>query len=225
MSIIGPTTRNASRAVSENCVSPAATNASASEHTESTTARPAMNSTATGPEPPPLVKPLGNTVWNVATSAAPMTRKPPACTKSVVAVATNVSMRRACVCSSSDVCNQSGFAQRDQINPTATRGDERRDEPGNGHFGMRRNATAVATITIGLIAGAASRNVRAAAGSTPRDETVRDRRRAAFTTGQHHSGEPRRRHGKDAATRASAASQRHRRDERGDRRADAYAEQ
>src|SRR5439155_23803839 len=51
-SIIGPTTRNASRAVSENSDSDAATNASASEQIDSSTASTASASTDTTGSPP-----------------------------------------------------------------------------------------------------------------------------------------------------------------------------
>src|SRR5918999_3910244 len=53
-STAGPTTMKASRAVGENCTRLAATNASASEHTASSTASRPSVSTAPTPEPPRL---------------------------------------------------------------------------------------------------------------------------------------------------------------------------
>ncbi len=54
--------------------------------------------------------------------------------------------------------------------------------------GLFGNATAVAVSTIGLIAGAASRNASAAAGVTPRRiSEPGDRHRSALAAGQHHA--------------------------------------
>ena len=78
-STIGPTTMNASREVSENCVRLAATNASASEQIAITTASAASASTASELDPATVSSTSrGTTVCNVAAVAAPMIRKPPA---------------------------------------------------------------------------------------------------------------------------------------------------
>ena len=77
-STIGPTTRNASLAVSENCVSDAATNASASEQIDSSTASTARARTdSTGLSATALSHSAGTTALSVAAAIAPTTRKPP----------------------------------------------------------------------------------------------------------------------------------------------------
>src|SRR5437763_10976424 len=82
-SIIGPTTMNASFAVSENCDSEAATNASASEQIDRITARTASTSTdTTGSAATACSQPAGTTAFRVAAAIAPTTRKPPAWTTS-----------------------------------------------------------------------------------------------------------------------------------------------
>src|SRR6185503_18905361 len=79
-SIIGPTTRNASRAVSENCDSDAATNASASEQIDNSTASAAMPSTdSAGVSATAWIQRGGTATLITAAAAAPMTRNPPAC--------------------------------------------------------------------------------------------------------------------------------------------------
>src|SRR5205823_1760345 len=89
-STIGPTTRNARRAVQENCVSDAATNASASEQMDSTTARnPRASTDSTGWPPTACSSFCGTATLSVAAVNPPMTRYPPACTRSVRQAATN----------------------------------------------------------------------------------------------------------------------------------------
>src|SRR5689334_10035941 len=79
-SIIGPTVRNTSRAVSENWVSEAATNASASEQIDSSTASTARPSPAsTGAVATELSHLAGTITLREAAAAAPTTRNPPAC--------------------------------------------------------------------------------------------------------------------------------------------------
>lgn len=82
-SIMGPTTRKASRAVSENDVKLAATNASASEQMESTTASSASPRTAsTGFPEIDSIHSVGIATFIAAAASPPTTRKPPACRKS-----------------------------------------------------------------------------------------------------------------------------------------------
>ena len=134
-SIIGPTTRNASRAVSENCVRPAATNASASEHTDKHDGEAGHDQDGERAGASPAEDPFGATVCNVATtSAAPITRNPPACTKSVMAVART--------CRPAVPCRALGPAAH-PASPTSTRRaprhcrEQRGDEAGPGHLRMR----------------------------------------------------------------------------------------
>jgi len=79
-SITGPTTRNASRAVSENWDRDAATNASASEQIDNNTARIARAGIdTTGLLAAVYSQVGGTTALTVAAAMAPTTRKPPAC--------------------------------------------------------------------------------------------------------------------------------------------------
>jgi dienelactone hydrolase len=169
-STIGPTTRNASRAVSENCDSDAATNASASEQIDSTTASTASASTDTTGLPATAASQLsGTTAFNVAAAAAPSTRKLPACSTSW---RTDVQNAVARPCPSVDGRAggriQSERPSRCHNQPITQATIRLATNRASTISGLPGNATAVAVSTIGLIAGADSRNVSAAAGVTPR---------------------------------------------------------
>src|SRR5882757_4492665 len=93
-STIGPTTMKTSRAVGEKPVREAATKASASLHTQSTTASTASSSTDSHGEPVKRSRmDLGTTMLNVAAAPAPRTRNPPACRKSCWSPARKPSQR------------------------------------------------------------------------------------------------------------------------------------
>jgi hypothetical protein len=161
---------NARRAVSENCVKLAATNASASEQMASTTARPASASTPIAPWPatPSRIE-RGTNVCNDAAVAAPMTRKPPAWRKSCWAVSTNVPKRDG---SSRSLClalaTHSSRPLTIHTKPTTHAAKRLATNRASTTFGCPGKATAVATRTTGFTAGADRRNVTAAAGATPR---------------------------------------------------------
>lgn len=75
MSMTGPTTRNTSREVSENCGSPTATNASASEQIESKTANPASSKIDSSSLSAMAFSADGGTTnWRDAAANAPTTR-------------------------------------------------------------------------------------------------------------------------------------------------------
>src|SRR6266508_1278930 len=162
---------NASRAVSENWVRLAATNASASEQIATMTAsRPSSSAEisvlpATWPS-----HSRGTTTFSVAATAPPSTRNPPACRKS---------------CSIDDRNTSSfgvpsawrwagGFSQFAPLprarnsHPITTDTSSDATSRETATIGLPGNATAVDAITTGLIAGADSRNASAAAGVTPR---------------------------------------------------------
>ena len=73
--------------------------------------------------------------------------------------------------------------------PDDGRGEQAGDEAGTTTSGWPGNATAVATSTTGLMAGAERRNVRAAAGGAPRAQPSGDRHRAALAARQGDAGD------------------------------------
>src|SRR6266487_3101192 len=169
-STIGPTTMNASRAVSENWVRLAATKASASEQIAITTASPASASSASGPAPATASRMLrGTTVWSVAAVAAPTIRNPPACSRSCCAVDTSTA--RGGPCSTGRRRARSSSSSRPvhaHTRPTIVEVSRLATRRATITAGRPGKATAVAVSTTGLIAGADSRNASAAAGSAPR---------------------------------------------------------
>src|SRR6266508_1631275 len=169
-STIGPTTMNASRAVSENWVRLAATKASASEQIAITTASPASASSASGSAPATASRMLrGTTVWSVAAVAAPTIRNPPACSRSCCAVDTSTA--RGGPCSTDRRRARSSSSSRPvhaHTRPTIVEVSRLATRRATITAGRPGKATAVAVSTTGLIAGADSRNASAAAGSAPR---------------------------------------------------------
>ena len=83
MSTIGPTVKKTNREANENCPIAAAKNASASLHTDSTTARNAMTAMLVIVcSAAPSTHPTGTMVRMAVVASAPTTKKPPAYTKS-----------------------------------------------------------------------------------------------------------------------------------------------
>ena len=160
----------ASRAVSENCVRLAATKASASEQMARMTASPASASTPSSPWPATLSSTeRGTRVWRDAAVAAPMMRKPPAWRKSCSAVSTNVPNRDAVSRSlRMALATHSSRPFAIHTKPTTQAASRLATKRASTISGRPGKATAVATSTTGFTAGAASRNVTAAAGATPR---------------------------------------------------------
>src|SRR5215470_376470 len=171
-STAGPTTRNTSRGSSGNADSDAATNASASLHSASTTASTAITSTASTMCPASESNTeAGTTMFSTAEVSAPSTRNPLASTRSCLAVSANTASRDSpaprSTRRSARSANHSSRPNRAHSQPITTavpidprnRATTIRGSPGK--------ATAADTSTTGLTAGAASRNVSAAAGGTP----------------------------------------------------------
>ena len=169
-STIGPTTRKASRAVSENWLSDAATNASASEQIDSTTASRARASTDNAGFAATVSSQRGGTVTLSAAAAnAPMTRNPPACTTSWRHDVQNAAQPRSVWESASRTGrSQPGRPRRSHSHPITDAVSRLATNRASTILGWPGKATAVETSTTGLIAGEASRNANAAAGATPR---------------------------------------------------------
>src|SRR6266536_3411941 len=165
-SIIGPTTRNTSRAVSENSLSEAATNASASEQMDSTTARTASARTPSTALSPSVCSHLcGTATLIVAAAIAPITRYPTSWRAAAQKAAALLMPARSGRCGS---LIHSSLPSRSQSQPIAQAVRILANARATTIRGWPGNATAVEASTIGLIAGEASRNARAAAGVTPR---------------------------------------------------------
>ena len=170
-STIGPTTRKARRAVRLKLVRPAATNASASEQIDRSTANSARTSTESRPcSASRSVTERGTIVCSVAAAAAPMTRKPPAWSRSWWHVAMKTRHGGpVCSCRRRARSTSSSCPRPTQTHPTTIAVARLARKRAPTISGWPGNATAVLTRTTGLMAGAASRNARAAAGTTPRD--------------------------------------------------------
>src|SRR5439155_1623265 len=171
-STVGPTTMNASLAVGENCVKVAATNASASEHTHSTTAITARTGTPSKPPEPKEARSWGRRVTcSVAVAAAPITRKAAVAVKSSMKVRTNGTHPPPGGAGQVLVLGMAP-PPRLQNHPTPTAVTNEARKRARTIRGCPGKATAVATTTTGLMAGAARRNATAAGGGTP-DATSR----------------------------------------------------
>ena len=206
----GPTTMNASRAVSENSVRLAATNASASEQMAITTASPARASTDSGP----ASATASRTVRGHHRLQGGGGRRPddqePAGVEEVVLGGRRRALRawrtvvvaQASAGAVEQVVAAHGAAQSSPTRVAAIRLARNRARTTSGRPGK---ATAVATSTTGLIAGADSRNASAAAAGAPR-ATSRpgDRHRPALAARQRHPGRRRGRHGQRRAAGAGA---------------------
>src|SRR5438067_244817 len=164
---------NARRAVRENGTKVAATKASASEHTQRTTAAVARIGTPTSPEAPRAPRVVGRTVtWSVAVAAAPIARKAPAVVKSCTRIRTNTAHDGPPGPSTSPGPARIGDPNRLHTRPTATAARSEATKRATTIMGWPGKATAVAARTTGLMAGAARRNATAAPGGTP-DATSR----------------------------------------------------
>lgn len=171
-STIGPTTMNVSRATGEKPDSEAATKASASEHTASSTASAARNSTDSQADPAKVSSTdRGTATLKVAAAMAPTTRNPPACSRSCWKPARNSAQRlcpgRCPVCRT-DGRSHSSLPSHSHSQPMAQAAAREATSRASTISGRPGKATAVAVRTIGLTAGADSRNANAAAGVTPR---------------------------------------------------------
>ena len=90
-STIGPTTRNTNWAVGETPGRDAATKASASEHSDSSTASNAMTTIPSHKfSVRKVMKAAGTAAFMSAATAAPTTKKPPACCRSCIAVSRKI---------------------------------------------------------------------------------------------------------------------------------------
>jgi hypothetical protein len=170
-STIGLTVMNTSCAVGENVVSDAATKASASEHTHTRSASRATATTArTRWAATASTAARGISTFTEAAIMAPNTKNPPAWTKSCAAVSRNTDRRsgpRSCAPTSAND-SQLGLARATQIQPMTSAASSEATNRATAIIRRPGNAITVATSTTGLIAGAASRKVSAAAGCVPR---------------------------------------------------------
>src|SRR5215211_1772021 len=171
-STAGPTTRKTSRAVSENSRRLAATNASASEQMANSTASPPRASTdSAGWSATASSSDRGTKTCNVAAAAAPTTSHPPASQRSWRAAELKASQRDPSPVAATRPRARSTQASpptRHQTSPTAMEVPSEPRKRAATILGCPGKATAVATRTTGFTAGAASMNVSAAAGWTPR---------------------------------------------------------
>ena len=163
---------NASRAVSENWVRLAAMNASASEQIAITTASAAERKDGQQPVP-------GDRVEHVARHDRLQRRRRRRADDQEAARMEEVVLggcrehgqpatRRACA-SAGRARASSSRPKRDHTSPTTIAASRLATRRAPTISGFPGNATAVATSTTGLIAGAESRNVSAAAAGAPRD--------------------------------------------------------
>src|SRR5690606_5574429 len=166
----GPTTRKARRAVRENWLNAATTNASAAELTENRTASRASATTAkAGLAAIAASHRGGRSVVRAATANAPSTRKPPARTTSLRHESQKAShlLAGSCTLAPAAAGNHPGRPSLSQSRPRTTAAVRQAKNRAATISGCAGNATAVATRTTGLNAGAANSNVSAAAAATP----------------------------------------------------------
>ena len=165
----GPTTMKTRRDVRLNWLRPDATNASASEQIDSSTAKPAIVMTAVTLCPATVSSTRrGTRTCNAAATAAPTMRYPPACKRSCTAAARKRShLLPVCTIFASAFSTIAVLPKASHSQPIVI---DMIIDPTNlaiQTWGLFGNATAVDTMTTGFTAGAASKNVRATAGFTP----------------------------------------------------------